>query len=179
MHSRYRRRPADTAIGAHPVVLDLTVHRFFCDDDSCSAAIFAEQIPGLTQRWARRTTVLTTMIDAIGLALAGRAGARLATTLGIRISRDTLLRAVRSIPDKPIETTPILGIDDFALRRGHVYGTIVVDLVTSRPIDLLPDRTSDTVSSWLQEHPPGAEIVCRDRAGAYAEVNRPGRGGGS
>lgn len=119
------------------------------------------------------------MIDAIGLALAGRAGARLATTLGIRISRDTLLRAVRSIPDKPIETTPILGIDDFALRRGHVYGTIVVDLVTSRPIDLLPDRTSDTVSSWLQEHPPGAEIVCRDRAGAYAEVNRPGRGGGS
>lgn len=106
--------------------------------------------------------MLDTMIEAIGLAVAGRAGARLAARLGIHVSRDTLLRVVRAIPDGPIETTPILGIDDFALRRGHVYGTVVVDLTSGRPIDLLPDRTSDTVSTWLQAH-PGAEIVCRDR----------------
>lgn len=113
------------------------------------------------------------MIEAIGLAVAGRAGARLAARLGIHVSRDTLLRVVRAIPDQPIETTPILGIDDFALRRGHVYGTVIVDLTSGRPIDLLPDRTSDTVSTWLQDH-PGAEIVCRDRAGAYAEAVRIG-----
>ncbi|WP_413768208.1 nuclear transport factor 2 family protein [Rhodococcus pyridinivorans] len=80
---------------------------------------------------------------------------------------------MRSIPDQPIETTPILGIDDFALRRGHVYDTVIMDLTSGRPIDLLPDRTSDTVSTWLQAH-PGAEIVCRDRAGAYAEAVRIG-----
>jgi transposase len=173
VHSRYRRQPADATIGAHPVILDLVVRRFFCDNDSCSAATFAEQIAGLTQRRTRRTTALTTMIEAIGLAVAGRAGARLAARLGIHVSRDTLLRVVRAIPDRPIETTPILGIDDFALRRGHVYGTVIVDLTSGRAVDLLPDRTSDTVSTWLQAH-PGAEIVCRDRAGAYAEAVRIG-----
>ncbi len=173
MHSRYRRRPADTAIGAHPVILDLVVRRFFCDDGICNATIFAEQIPGLTQRWARRTTLLDTMIEAIGLAVAGRADARLAAPLGIHVSRDTLPGVVRSIPDQLIETTPILGIDDFALRRGHVYGTVIMDLTSGRPIDLLPDRISDTVSTWLQAH-PGAEIVCRDRAGACAEAVRIG-----
>ncbi|MDC3729102.1 hypothetical protein JRB27_25625 [Rhodococcus sp. Rp3] len=69
MHSRYRRQPADTIIGAYPVILDLVVRRFFCDDDSCNATTFAQQVPGLTQRWARRTTVLDTMIEAIGLAV--------------------------------------------------------------------------------------------------------------
>jgi len=126
----------------------------------CTTITFAEQIPGLTKRSARRTTVLDAVIEAIGLAVAGRAGARLATRFGVQVSRDTLLRAVRAIPDRPIETTPILGIDDFAVRRGHHYGTVIVDPTTSRPIDLLSDRTSDTVAEWLQEH-PGAEVVCR------------------
>lgn len=173
MHGRYRRRLADAAIGGCAVVIDLLVRRFKCVSPACPAVTFAEQVPGLTHPHARRTPVLQHQLAQFAVALAARPAARLAGRLGVTVAKDTLLRLVRSLPDPPVGNLRAVGIDDFTLHRRHVYATIIVDLETRRPVEVIEGREAGPVAAWLAEHPE-IDVVARDRARAYAEAARAG-----
>lgn len=179
IHSYYERWLADLPWNGVPVRIRLRTRRFFCDTPECSHHIFTERLPDTTATYARRTLRMEQALRWLGLALGGAAGARTAQRLGLTVSGDTMLRELRRMPlsPTPAPTTPrVLGMDDWAWRKGQRYGTILCDLERHCVVDLLPDRQSSTVTEWLQDHAP-PEVISRDRAGAYAEAARQGAPG--
>ena len=167
-HSRYDRHLADLPWQGVAVKVSLSIRRFFCTNNLCARKIFAERLPKVAADYARRTLRLNETLTDLAFALGGEAGSRLAQKLGLLISADTLLRRIRQFATLTAKTPRVLGIDDFAFRKRHNYGTILIDLETREPVDLLPDRESKTVADWLKAH-PGVEIVARDRSPLYAE----------
>ena len=154
-----------------PVTVRLHVRRFFCEEMTCRRVIFAERLPGVASRYARRTERLDGWFTHVSFALGGEAGSRLLKDLGIMVSGDTLLHHIRSLQFGNHETPRVLSVDDFAFRRGTRYGTVLVDLERRELVYVLPDRSADTFAHWFGEH-PGVEIVSRDRGGEYAEAAR-------
>jgi transposase len=171
VHSHYLRSAHDLPIQGRPALLRLTTRRFFCRTADCSRRVFCEPLPGLLAKHAQATTRLTDTHRDLGLALGGEPGARLAAKLGLPTSPDTLLRRVKQ--PRP-ETTPaplprVVGVDDWAMRKGQTYGTIIIDLERSQVLELLPGRDGVELKTWLGEHPE-VEVLSRDRWAAFADA---------
>ena len=165
-HSRYRRCPADLPLMGWIVRLDMTVNRFFCDNDDCEHTTFAQRMSTIIKPYARRTNRLQQKQLNVAFTAGGEAGARLLSGLGMPVSPDTLLRLIRNAKEPELQTPRVLGIDDWAFRKGQSYGTILVDLEKRQPVDLLHNREATSVEQWLKSH-PGVEIISRDRGTYY------------
>jgi len=176
VHSYYRRSITNLPWAGYCVEIHWTVRKFYCLNGSCKRSIFSERLGDAVPAYGRRTERTTQALKRIGFALGGNPGVQLTDFMGIPVSASTLLRLLHhsSLPAFP--TPRVLGIDDWAFRKGHCYGTILVDLEKQRPVDLLPDRKAETVKAWLQAH-PGIEIISRDRATGYAQAAREGAPG--
>lgn len=166
IHSYYVRSPRDLPISGQAVQLKLRVRRFRCQNKQCARQTFAERLPEIVAVSAQQTRRLTQLLKTFAIALNAEGASRLLVHLAIPTSGDTLLRLVKRSPLPPVVAPQAAGVDDFALRRGKTYGTIVVDLLTHRPVDLLRERTAETLSHWLQTH-SGVEFISRDRSSEY------------
>jgi transposase len=173
VHGYYTRTVADLPWADVPVLLQLSLRRFVCTHSDCPRATFSEPLPEVVAPAARRSLRLANEQRQLGLQTGGEMAARIATRQGMPVSPATILRLVRRtrVAEKPIPT--LLGVDEWAYRKRLDFKTILVDLSTNRPVELLPDASATTLASWLQQH-PGIEVIARDRAGSFAEGARQG-----
>jgi len=168
VHSWYERSLTDLPWHGQQVRIRWRSRKFFCSNADCQQRIFAERVPAIAAAYGRQTRRLVEALRAIAMACGGEPGARLANRLGMSVSGDGLLRLLRRAPQARHPTPRVLGVDDFAFRKGFTYGTILCDLVRRRPIDLLPERSKDSFCDWLSRN-PGTEIISRDRGEYYCQ----------
>jgi transposase len=177
-HSTYLRTLRDLSAQGAPVVVNARLGRWRCRNQECDRRIFAERVPGFAAPFARRTARLAEIVRLLGHSAGGRPSERLMRRLGMPVSDTTILanlmKHARVRPEgSAAAVVRVAGVDDWAWRKGHKYGTIIVDLERRAVVDVLADRSAATTANWFKDH-PNVDVVSRDRAGLYAEAAREG-----
>lgn len=168
VHSHYTRTLTDLPWAKMAVSMVLNVRRFRCRNAQCPLNAFCERFKSNILPYKRKTSRFSQLIDWLGANIGANPSTRLLNILAMPTSASTVLRSVKSAPLTKLPNPRVIGVDDFAFKRGQTYGTIIVDLERSRPIDVLADRKAQTLASWLKAH-PSVEVISRDRSLEYAK----------
>lgn len=168
VHDYYYRYITDIQVFQNSTLIILKTRKFKCRNSKCSRRVFTEQTTAV-ERYSRRTTRAGEILNTFSIELTGKLGSQLSKQLFVGVSISTITRIAHSQQLPTIKQPRVLGVDDWAFRKGVRFGTILIDMETSRPIDLLQTRESSDLKAWLAKY-PGAEIVTRDRSGSYASA---------
>ncbi len=167
IHSHYERTVRDLSIQNVQVILHLHVRKFYCDQPNCARRIFTERLPQVTPPHGRFSFGLRQFLSQLGREQGGASAARSAALSGVQVTPRAILRFMHALPLPPIAAPRIIGLDEWAWKRGQCYGALIVDLERKKPIALLPDRSKPTVVHWLKHHPT-IQVVARDRSKEFA-----------
>src|SRR5215213_4004645 len=172
-HSRYVRTLKDLPTAGVAVSLRVRVGRWHCRQPGCAVRFFTGALPGVADAYGRRTSRAEVVTELIGQALGGRAGERLLSRLGLPVSDDTIVRRLKKRARPVAVDARVVGVDEWAKRKGLQYGTIVVDLERRTVVDVLDTYDVEAVERWFAAHPQ-IHTICRDRNGRYAKAAHAG-----
>ena len=168
VHSIYTRRLQDMPCAGIPVNLNIELRKFFCNNSQCDRLIFAEPISGI-KHYSRRTGRVEDMLVKMGAEVSSSKCSYLSSIVGVPVSTSTALRMISKATLPDISEVSIIGIDDWAYRKGAIYGSIIVDMEKGKVIDVLCDRECDSMMKWLKKHQK-VTLVSRDRATNYSSA---------
>lgn len=169
-HSTYHRKVQDLPLFGKTVILDITAYRYYCADSECNQKVFAEGLQGFAGVYRRISSRLEELLITIALNTSCEGTAAICKKMGVRISADTVIKTLLRNADKiKISCGNVIGVDDWAYKKGHTYGTLICDGQTHKPVALLDGRDGSELKEWLKANQQ-VRIVTRDRASAYAKA---------
>ncbi len=168
VHARYLRRARDLPVQGERVIVRVHARKFLCDNRACARRVFCERFAEVLRPFARMTERFEAALQTMTLLTSAKAAARIGRALGYWASASTFLRCAHRYQPPRVSASAV-GVDDFAFKRGRTYGTIIVDLATNHPIELLRERSVDSLTAYLEAHPE-VRVVARDRDSRYAQA---------
>lgn len=167
----HHRKVQDLPILGKRVMLDMQIYDYECCSDTCDTFAVTETFDGFLAYNSRMTDRLEDFVCLLAIETSCEASARILQSMKVKISGDTVIRLLLKRYSKQTAETcgSTIGVDDFAFKKRHSYGTIIVDEATHKPVAVLDGRDGTTLKEWLKQN-KHVTTVTRDRASAYAKA---------